>query len=139
MGTAYNFTEEQVEVLYQMMSTDGLVQLGYIPAPGGGTGMTNVKSLLSPDEIKSIVDKITDEKSKTVCSYALAKVGYPYSQTYRDSGNYYDCSSLALYSWQGTAVNSSYDGANYAVAKAKWCDENKKYGKKTVTLKDLLM
>lgn len=126
MSTVYSFTEEQVEVLNQMMSADGLAQLGYIPASGGGTGMTNAKNSLSSNKVKSIVDKITDEKAKTACSYALARVGYPYSQTYRDSGSYYDCSSLAFYSWQSAGVNISYDGANYAAAEAKWCDENKK-------------
>ena len=79
MSTVYSFTEEQIEVLNQMMFADGLAQLGYIPASGGVTGMTNAKSSLSPDEIKSIVDKITDEKAKIACSYALARVGYPYS------------------------------------------------------------
>ena len=118
MSTIYSFTEEQVEVLNQMMFADGLAQLGYIPASGGGTGMTNAKSSLAQDEIKSIVDKITDENAKTVCSYALARVGYLYSQTYRDSGNYYDCSSLAFYSWQSAGVNISYDGANYVVVEA---------------------
>lgn len=64
---------------------------------GGGTGMTNAKKLLSLDEIKGIVDKITDEKAKTVWSYTLARVCYPYSQTLRYRGSYYDCSSLAFY------------------------------------------
>lgn len=80
-----------------MMSTDGVVQLGCILVSGGSMGMTNAKSLLYLDEIKSIVGKITDEKAKTVCLYALARVGYPYSQIYRDSGNYYDCSSLVFF------------------------------------------
>jgi hypothetical protein len=47
------------------------------------------KELLRGDEftitIGNIVDKITDEKVKVTCSYVLAKVDYPYSQTYRDS------------------------------------------------------
>lgn len=41
------------------------------------------------------------------------------SQDLRDSGNYYDCSSLAFYSWQNGGVNISYGGATSAAAEAQ--------------------
>ena len=51
------------------------------------------------------------------------QVGYPYSQELRDSGNYYDCSSLAYYSWKDPGVNISYGGATTAAAEAQGLDE----------------
>ena len=59
-----------------------------------------------------------------VVEYALSKVGYPYSQDYRDSGDYYDCSSLAYYAWQNAGVNIMYEGANTAAAEGKFCYDN---------------
>ena len=52
-------------------------------------------------------------------SFALTKVGYPYSQQYRDSGSYFDCSSLAYYSWQAAGKDISYGGAYSAAAEAE--------------------
>ena len=37
----------------------------------------------------------------------------------RDSGNYYDCSSLAYYSWKDAGVDVSYGGATTAAAEAQ--------------------
>ena len=65
---------------------------------------------------------ITDPTQRTVVSYALTKVGYPYSQQYRDTGNYYDCSSLAYYSWKAAGIDISYGGANTAAAEAEGLD-----------------
>lgn len=62
-------------------------------------------------------------RQKAVCSYALHRVGYPYSQELRDSGNYYDCSSLAYYSWKDAGVNISHGGATTAAAEAQGLDE----------------
>ena len=67
-------------------------------------------------------DYIVDEKAKTAVSFALSKVGYPYSQQYRDTGNYYDCSSLAYYSWKAAGIDISYGGANTAAAEAEGLD-----------------
>lgn len=41
----------------------------------------------------------------------------------RDSGNYYDCSSLAYYSWKDAGVDISYGGATTAAAEAQGLDE----------------
>ena len=54
-----------------------------------------------------------------VCYYALSKVGYPYSQSLRDSGTAYDCSSLCYYAWKYAGKNLTYEGSNTAAQEAK--------------------
>lgn len=56
--------------------------------------------------------------------FVLSKVGYPYSQAYRDNGDYYDCSSLAYYAWKNAGVNIMYEGANTAASEGKYCYDN---------------
>ena len=63
----------------------------------------------------------------------MSKVGYPYSQTYRDSGDYYDCSSLAFYAWKYAGTNISHGGSNSAAAEAQGLDE----AGKTVSYEEL--
>ncbi len=41
-------------------------------------------SSMTEDEINAILSGITDSRQKTVCSYALHRVGFPYSQDLRD-------------------------------------------------------
>jgi len=66
---------------------------------------------LSEDEIDEMVGELTlDETQEIVVRFALSKVGYPYSQDYRCSGSYYDCSSLAYYTWKEAGVDISYGG-----------------------------
>ena len=43
--------------------------------------------------------------------------------TSRDSGSYYDCSSLAFYSWKAAGINISYGGATTAAAEAQGLEE----------------
>lgn len=133
MISEYSFGTEQVELLNQLMGSDNRSQLGFGTASNGGTGRTDAKSSLTDTEIKSITDKITDATAKQVCTFALTKVGYPYSQPLRDSGNYYDCSSLAYYSWQSAGISIKYGGSNTAAAEAEYCAKNGK----TVSEKDM--
>lgn len=133
MISKYNFGTEQVELLNQLMGSDTRAQLGYGTGPGGGTSTTDYKSSMTDTEIKSITDKITDTHAKQVCTFALTKVGYPYSQPKRDSGAFYDCSSLAYYSWQSSGVSIMYNGANTAAAEAEYCAKNGK----TIEPKDI--
>ncbi len=59
---------------------------------------TFVNTTLSEEQINEIIEKANcDETQEKVLRFALSKVGYPYSQDYRTSGKYYDCSSLAYY------------------------------------------
>ena len=94
MISVYGFNSDQVEMLEQIMSPEFMGQLGYAGSGSGGGGGSPGVSSMTEDEINAILSGITDSRQKTVCSYALHRVGFPYSQDLRDSGNYYDCSSL---------------------------------------------
>ena len=123
MISVYGFNSDQVEMLEQIMSPEFMGQLGYAGSgSGGGGGSPGVRSM-TEEEINAVLSKITDSRLKTVCSYALHRVGYPYSQELRDSGNYYDCSSLAYYSWKDAGVDISHGGATTAAAEAQGLDE----------------
>ena len=123
MISVYGFDANQVEMLEQIMSADFMGQLGYAGSGSGGGGGSPGESSMTEDEINAILNEITDSRQKTVCSYALHRVGFPYSQDLRDSGNYYDCSSLAYYSWKDAGVDISYGGATTAAAEAQGLDE----------------
>ena len=126
MISVYGFNSDQVEMLEQIMSPEFMGQLGYAGSgSGGGSGSPGVSSM-TEEEINAVLSKITDSRLKTVCSYALHRVGYPYSQELRDSGNYYDCSSLAYYSWKDAGVDISHGGATTAAAEAQGLDEAEK-------------
>lgn len=118
MISEYGFNVEEQEMLEKLMKPEYLAMIGYTGG-GGDPGET-----LSPEQYQAIVDAISDANGKKVVEYALSKVGYPYSQDYRDSGDYYDCSSLAYYAWQNAGVNIMYEGANTAAAEGKFCYDN---------------
>ena len=118
MISEYGFNAEEQEILEELMKPEYLAMIGYTGG-GGDPGET-----LSSEQYQAIVDAISDANGKTVVEYALSKVGYPYSQAYRDSGEYYDCSSLAYYAWQNAGVNIMYEGANTAAAEGKFCYDN---------------
>ena len=113
MKEEYNFNEDQVELLELVMGSGNFTLSGYV---GGGASLA---TKLTNSEIDNIVKNITDVNQQFVCRYALNRVGYPYSQAYRDSGNYYDCSSLAFYSWKAAGIDISYGGATTAAAEAQ--------------------
>ena len=123
MISVYGFNSDQVEMLGQIMSSEFMGQLGYAGSGSGGGGGSPGVSSMTEEEINAVLSKITDSRLKTVCSYALHRVGYPYSQELRDSGNYYDCSSLAYYSWKDAGVDISHGGATTAAAAAQGLDE----------------
>ena len=123
MISVYGFNSDQVEMLEQIMSSEFMGQLGYAGSGSGGGGGSPGVSSMREEEINAVLSKITDSRLKTVCSYALHRVGYPYSQELRDSGNYYDCSSLAYYSWKDAGVDISHGGATTAAAAAQGLDE----------------
>lgn len=90
------------------MSPEFMGQLGYAGSGSCGGGGSPGVSSMTEDEINAILSGITDSRQKTVCSYALHRVGFQYSQDMRDSGNYYDCSSLVYYSWKDAGVDISH-------------------------------
>ncbi len=120
MISEYGFDSNEVEMLEEIMSPEYLSMLGW--SGGGGGGDPGVCSL-TESEINSIMAGISNNTQKAVCSFALHRVGYPYSQELRDSGNYYDCSSLAYYSWRSAGVNISNGGATTASAEGQKLDE----------------
>ena len=122
MMNEYNFTDDQREMAASLMTMVRATQTN----PLGSGASVDAKSSLTEKEIKKITDKISDATAKNVCTFALTKVGYPYSQPKRDSGDYFDCSSLAFYSWKSAGVNISYEGSNVAAAEAHYCA---KFGK----------
>lgn len=48
----------------------------------GSTSGVTPQSALTQAEVDAILQGITDPTQRTVVSYALTKVGYPYSQQY---------------------------------------------------------
>ena len=78
---------------------------------GDDGGLRN--TALSQEEINQIVaDSGANESQEKAIRFALSKVSYTYSQDARTSGNAYDCSSLAYYSWKDAGVDISF-GTNY--------------------------
>lgn len=118
MISVYGFNEEEQEMLAELMKPEYLAMLGY--TGGGGDPGEGI----SPEQYQAIVDSISDENGKKVVAFALSKVGYPYSQAYRDSGDYYDCSSLAYYAWRSAGVSIMYEGSNTAASEGKLCYDN---------------
>jgi cell wall-associated NlpC family hydrolase len=118
MISVYGFQAEEQEVLAELMKPEYLAMLGY--TGGGGDPGEG----LSPEQYQAIVDSVSGENGKKVVAFALSKTGYPYSQAYRDSGDYYDCSSLAYYAWQSAGVNLMYEGSNTAASEGKFCYDN---------------
>ena len=132
----YNLDEEQQELLLSMINSENideiLVANGLVDVPNSG-GSGDRKSVLSDEEISKILAKIDDSTIKKAVSFALSKVGYPYSQDYRDSGDYYDCSSLVYYAWKAAGKNISYQGVNSAAEEARGLNAKDK----TVAYKDI--
>lgn len=120
MVSIYGFNDKEQEVLAQLMNPEYLAMLGYTGGGGGGDPGEGI----SPEQYQAIVDAVSDENGRKVVAFALSKVGYPYSQAYRDSGNYYDCSSLAYYAWRSAGVSIMYEGSNTAASEGKLCYDN---------------
>lgn len=124
METEYGMSDDEISMLNSLMSPENLSSLGITSGSMGTQTGGNKKSLLTQNEINEILNKITDEKAKTAVSFALSKVGYPYSQPLRNSGTHFDCSSLAYYSWNSAGISVMTDGSNTAASEAKWCSDN---------------
>ena len=113
MAIEYQFDENRTATLNQLMSA-------YITNnPSGGSQISGLQGSLTPQEISSITDKISNPTQKAVVSFVLSKVGYPYSQSLRNSGKAFDCSSLAYYAWKSAGVDISFGGGTTAAAEAE--------------------
>jgi len=113
MAIEYQFDENRTATLNQLMSA-------YITNnPSGGSQISGLQGSLTPQEISNITDKISNPTQKAVVSFVLSKVGYPYSQSLRNSGKAFDCSSLAYYAWKSAGVDISFGGGTTAAAEAE--------------------
>lgn len=113
MAIEYQFDEDRTATLNQLMSA-------YITNnPSGGSQISGLQGSLTSQEISNITDKISNPTQKAVASFALSKVGYPYSQPLRNSGKAFDCSSLAYYAWKSAGVDISFGGGTTAAAEAE--------------------
>lgn len=113
MATEYQFDEDRTAILNQLMSA-------YITNnPSGGSQISGLQGSLTSQEISNITDKISNPTQKAVASFLLSKVGYPYSQSLRNSGKAFDCSSLAYYAWKSSGVDISFGGGTTAAAEAE--------------------
>lgn len=108
-----SFTEEEAEILRFLMSPE---VLGNVEGLTGGYGSAGAGSL-TPEEAERL-DLGGDTGSQAVKN-ALARLGKPYSQAERDSGDYYDCSSLTYYSYKEAGISLSYHGSNTAAAQGQ--------------------
>lgn len=124
METEYGMSDDEISMLNSLMSPENMSSLGITSGSTGTQNGGNKKSSLTQNEINEILNKINDEKAKTAVSFALSKVGYPYSQPLRNSGTHFDCSSLAYYSWNSAGISVMTDGSNTAASEAKWCSDN---------------
>ena len=114
MIEAYGFTEDEISMLEELMRPENLALLG-----GNGAGSLEK---LTEEEIRTALGGASGDVGAAL-SYALSKVGYPYSQELRDSGDYYDCSSLAYYAWKAAGVDISFGGAYSAAAQAQGLEQ----------------
>ena len=113
MAIEYQFDENRTATLNQLMSA-------YITNnPSGGSQISGLQGSLTSQEISNITDKISNPTQKAVASFALLKVGYPYSQPLRNSGKAFDCSSLAYYAWKSACVDIAFGGGTTAAAEAE--------------------
>ena len=129
MSEQYQFDEERQATLNQLMSAC----ITSNPSSGqtGGINLSGLQGSLTPQEITSITDKITNQAQKTVASFVLFKVGYPYSQNLRNSGKAFDCSSLAYYAWKSAGIDIAFGGSTTAAAEVEGLKD------KTVKEKDI--
>lgn len=111
------FTAEEIEILRYLMSPEVLENIEGIT---GGYGKPGAGGL-TPEE-ESHLGLGSDTGSQAVKN-ALKRLGVPYSQAYRDSGDYYDCSSLTYYAYKEAGITLSYHGANTAAAQAQLLSE----------------
>ncbi len=80
-----------------------------------------------PEDTQEYLQEIASQDGipGTVITFALSVQGTPYSQSQRDSGSYYDCSSFVYYCYKAAGIPMVHGGANTAAAEAQYCQ---KYG-----------
>ncbi len=107
------FTEEETEILRYLILPEILENIegltGGYGSPGAGS--------LTPEEAERL--NLGGDTGSQAVKNALARLGKPYSQAKRDSGDYYDCSSLTYYSYKEAGITLSYHGSNTAASQGQ--------------------
>ncbi len=107
----YGFTEEQMELAEELMSPEYYTLFASLMGVDitGGADLTQIISNLP-----------LGERGTVIVEAALTRLGHPYSQPERGSGNYVDCSYLArwAYAQAGVTIPGTSD------TQAKYCYDN---------------
>ena len=111
------FTEEETEILRYLMSPEVLENIEGLTGGYGSPG----RGSLTPEEERRL--NLGGDTGSQAVKNALARLGKPYSQAKRDSGDYYDCSSLTYYSYKEEGINLSYHGSNTADSEGKFLSD----------------
>ena len=112
----FRFTDEQFEVLEEMMSPQ------YIAMYMELCGMDTFNGL-TPEQLAQLINDLPEgELGSVIVEYALSRLGHPYSQALRGQGNYVDCSYFARWCYQQACVISFTAGT--AAEQARYCVNN---------------
>jgi cell wall-associated NlpC family hydrolase len=112
----YKMSEEQIEVLEEMISAD------YLPMFMEICGMDSYIGLTSEQMLSLINDLPSGKLGSVIVEYALSRLGDPYSQPKRGQGDYVDCSYLTLWCYLQAGVSSFTAGT--AAEQARYCVDN---------------
>jgi len=111
------FTEEETEILRYLMSPEVLENIEGLTGGYGSPGRVS----LTPEEAERL--SLGGDTGSQAVKNALARLGKPYSQAERDSGDYYDCSSLTYYAYKETGITLSYHGSNTAASQGQFLSD----------------
>lgn len=112
----YYFTDEQFEVLEEMMSPR------YIAMYMELCGMDTFNGL-TPEQLSQLINNLPEgELGSVIVEYALSRLGHPYSRSLRGQGNYVDCSYLARWCYQQAGV--THFTAGTAAEQTRYCVNN---------------
>ena len=112
----YRFTDDQFEVLEEMMSPQ------YIAMYMELCGMDTFNGL-TPEQLAQLINDLPEgELGSVIVEFALSRLGHPYSQPLRGQGNYVDCSYFARWCYQQAGVSSFTAGT--AAEQARYCVNN---------------
>ena len=79
------------------------------------------------------------ETGNAAVDLALTKLGTPYSQSLRDQGGYFDCSSFTYWVYSRLGLNLSYGGSNTAASQGRYIvDHNLVVSKENLLPGDLV-
>lgn len=112
----YNFLDEKMEVLEELMKPD------YLPMFMEICGMDTYIGI-TPQQLEALLGNLPEGKlGSDIVRYAVSRLGDPYSKAKRGQGNYVDCSYFARWCYQQAGV-SNFTAAT-AAEQARYCVNN---------------